>query len=84
MTAAITIPPHGGHDPEGMNARRSGWGGDMIDNLQQNTGADEVDALADGLCDLMHWAHDAGFDFDKELRRACYHFEVETSQNGEL
>lgn len=81
MTAPenVTIPAHGGHDPEEMNSKRAEWGQDMINAIMDCTGTDREDALSDGLSDLMHWAHREGFDFAKELERAAEHFAEETS-----
>lgn len=74
------IPKHGGKDPDGMNDQRVTWGGEMIATIQEHTGTDLQDALADGLADLMHWSHANGYDFEAELRRACFHFEAETGE----
>lgn len=77
---AITIPPHGGKDPDGMNDRRAAWGENAIGSIMADTGTDQEDALADLLGDLMHYAHQNGEDFAAALRRACYHFEAETGE----
>ena len=37
------------------------------------------DCLADLLCDLMHWADEAGVDFAGEFRRARFHYCAEVA-----
>lgn len=68
-------------DPDGMNARRAEWGGEAIDRFQQITGTEDEDALADLLCDLMHWARESNQSFHLELCRAVTHYEAETDDN---
>lgn len=68
------VPP----DPEGMNDRRASWAGKALAAFQEVTGADEEDALADLLCDLMHLADRAPYDFDAALTRARDHYAAET------
>lgn len=76
-----TVPP----DPTGINGDRSGWAQSAIAAFQEATGADDCDALADLLGDLMHWADregprgDPSFTFDSELARGTMHYEAETS-----
>ncbi|MBV9016895.1 MAG: hypothetical protein JO058_14685 [Alphaproteobacteria bacterium] len=72
------LPP----DPEGMNERRAEWGARAIRHFQSHTCIDLEDALADLLCDLMHFADRNGFDFTHELHRAEMHYEAETTEGG--
>jgi hypothetical protein len=43
------------------------------------TSCDCEDCLADLLCDLMHWADQARFDFAEELRVARFYYDVQTA-----
>ena len=72
------LPP----DSEGMNERRAEWGACAIRHFQSHTCIDLEDALADLLCDLMHFAGRNGFDFTHELRRSGMHYEAETTEGG--
>jgi hypothetical protein len=74
------IPP----DPEKMNDARAEWAGACIRHFQCSTGTDFDDALADLLCDLMHWADRNGFDFEAQFRRGSTHYEAETSSCIEI
>jgi len=76
----ITIPTHGGNDPDDMNDKRAQWGLNAINGIMRDTGTDREDALSDLLADLMHAAHHHGEDFAEELRRACFHFQDETRE----
>jgi len=60
------LPP----DPDGQNEDRAKWAGVALDAFIVETGTDREDALADLLCDLMHWANVYGQDFDRGLSRA--------------
>lgn len=80
--SAVSIPTHGGFDPDNQNDDRADWGGEMIEAIMNATGTDREDALSDGLADLMHWANREGFDFAIELQRACTQFEAETDEHG--
>lgn len=40
--------------------------------------ADRETALADLICDLMHYAHWEEFDFGRALNRGQYHFDIES------
>jgi hypothetical protein len=71
----IALPP----DPEGMNDNRADWAGCAVRQFQCVTGTDFEDALADLLCDLMHWSDRNNFDFDAALDRARFHYEAETT-----
>lgn len=75
---AVTIPRHGGGDPEASNDARASWAELALLAFRFETGADECEALPDLLCDLMHYAHATGRDFSAELRQACRHFRDET------
>ncbi len=58
------------------NETRTAIAAGLVDAFKDKTGADQCDALADLLGDLMHYADAYGFDFDEELRRARnYHDE---------
>lgn len=70
------LPP----DPEGMNESRADWANEAILAFEAVTGTDREDALADLLCDLMHWADRNGEDFDKQLSRARQHYVEETGR----
>jgi hypothetical protein len=78
MTTTPTLPP----DPEGMNDRRAEWGAAASRHFQCSTGTDWEDAVADLLCDLMHFCDREGLAFHKELDRARMHYEAETSPEG--
>ncbi|KPN62991.1 hypothetical protein SAMN04488527_15719 [Aliiroseovarius crassostreae] len=78
----ITVPTHGGHDPDGENTNRANWAEGMIQEIITCTGTDRDNALRDGLAGLMHWAHREGFDFGNELRVACNFFRDETREDG--
>jgi hypothetical protein len=75
----IEIPEAGPGDEDGENDRRAGWARDVVDQFVHKTGTDQPDALCDLLCDLQHYANAYGFDFARELRRACDHFAAETA-----
>lgn len=75
---SITIPTHGGQDPDGQNEDRADWAEDMIQSIMNSTGTERETALRDGLADLMHWAHREGYNFGDELRVACNQFRDET------
>jgi len=78
---AIFIPKSGGKDPDGYNIDRVAWAAVALAAFQKATGTDDEDAVADLLCDLMHFC--AGHaDFARELRRACGNFEAETGEGG--
>lgn len=67
-------------DPDGMNDIRAEWAGISLIAFQTTTGTDECDALADLLCDLMHWADRNGQDFEAMLERAKNNYEAETME----
>ena len=68
------LPP----DPERMNGQRSCWAALAVRRFQSATGADDGDAVADLLCDLMHFCDRRKFVFNDELERACWHYAAET------
>jgi hypothetical protein len=71
----VKLPP----DPEDKNEERALWAGLAVSAFQYETNTDDEDALADLLCDLMHWADRRAFDFDAELQRARVHYVAETA-----
>jgi len=66
------------------NAKRAAWAEAALYLFCQLTGSDHEDALADLLCDLMHWARQERADFDLELSRAKGHFEEESDEEEML
>jgi hypothetical protein len=66
-------------DPDGQNADRAKWAQAAIDIFQTVTGTDNCDALADLLCNLMHWADHNRQDFDSQLDRARRNYASETA-----
>jgi hypothetical protein len=74
---SVTIPAHGGGDPEGFNAHRVQRGIDILAGYD-----DQEDGLCDALADLLHAAHHQGLDFADALRRACAHFRDETASDA--
>jgi hypothetical protein len=68
------LPP----DPDELNDKRAEWADRAIVEFQDATGTDREDALADLLCNLMHWCDRNGFGFDEELEhgRGMYQDEV--------
>jgi hypothetical protein len=74
---SVTIPTHGGGDPEGFNAHRVQRGIDILAIYD-----DPEASLSDALADLLHAAHDQGLDFADELRKACTHFREETAPDA--
>jgi hypothetical protein len=68
------VPP----DPERMNGRRSRWAALAIRRFQCTTGTEDGDAVADLLCDLMHFCDRRKFVFNNELERARWHYAAET------
>lgn len=61
------------------NETRATIAAGLIDIYKERTGADQYDALADLLSDVMHWADTQGLDFDDELRRARNNYESEAT-----
>jgi hypothetical protein len=68
------VPP----DPDRSNADRASWAAVALNAFQDETGADDEDALGDLLCDLMHWCDRSGYEMDVALERARGHYEAET------
>lgn len=66
-------------DPEGMNDDRALWADAAIRAFMDVCRTEFEDSLGDLLCDLMHWADRAGFQFDLALERARCHYEAETA-----
>jgi len=54
---------------EPTNSDRASWADKAIRAFMAETGTDYEDSLGDLLCDLMHWAESAQFDFAAAL--AC-------------
>ncbi len=82
MTLPATGSLAGKFDPDGQNEQRASWALQTIHLFQRATGTDDEDALADLLCDLMHWCDRNGESFRLELGRAVMHYEAETSEEG--
>ena len=59
------------------NGSRAAWAQRAIQAFESETSCDREDSLCDLLCDLMHFAAQGQFDFDRELSRAQGHFDVE-------
>ena len=78
MTRKRKLPP----DPEGMNDDRAEWAATSLRFFQCQTGTDWDTAPTDFLCDLMHFCDRNGFDFERELEKAKFHYEAETSKEG--
>lgn len=68
-------------DHEVTNDDRAAWAEGAIQKFIELTGTDREDALADLLCDLMHWAdreHPGECEpFEAQLHRARYHYNEE-------
>jgi len=77
--ATKRLPP----DPEEMNDDRADWAAAALSAFQAQTGSDLGDAVSDLLCDLMHWCDRNGISFRKELERARWHYDAETSPEAE-
>lgn len=75
LTTISRLPP----DPEGMNDNRAKWAAAAVRQFQSETGTEFDNALADLLCDLMHFADRTALDFDHELERARMHYVAETA-----
>jgi hypothetical protein len=75
---ATGLPP----DPEGKNDDRAKWAAAAIRHYQRATRTDWHDAVADLLCDLMHFCDRENFNFDKKLDRARMHYKAETTEGG--
>ena len=59
------------------NAERAASADAALKAYMSRTSCDCEDCLADLLCDLMHWADKARFNFAEEFRRAYFHYSVE-------
>jgi hypothetical protein len=62
------------------NAERASWADEALQAFIARTNCDCEDSLADLLCDLMHWADQAGLSFTRELGRARYHYAAEITE----
>lgn len=78
----VLIGKPGKDDPDGMNEERAIWALAAIEEFEGLTGTERENAVADLLCDLMHWSHQTGTNFVHELTRAASHFEAETNEEG--
>lgn len=78
MTTKARAPQRIPPDPEGMNDDRAASAEAAITAFVRSMYTDREDALADLLCDLMHWADREPVDFDAELARARFHYNAET------
>ena len=72
------LPP----DPEDKNDHRAAWAMTALSAFQHETGADEQDAVADLLCDIIHLSDRKGWDFDADLERALAHYAAETTTDA--
>jgi hypothetical protein len=59
------------------NAERAASADAALKAYMSRTSCDCEDCLADLICDLMHWADKARFNFAEEFRRAYFHYRVE-------
>ena len=72
------LPP----DPDGQNDLRSAWAQEAICAFMEQTGTEPEDALADLLCDLMHWAdRNPMIPFSRALDRAKSNYQAETAES---
>lgn len=62
------------------NLQRAVWAATALITFREETGCDFEDVLGDLLCDLMHWAVIARFDFEAALQRARDHFQQEVAE----
>lgn len=81
MSKTRNLPP----DPEAMNDERSQFAEKAIKGFMRDTGADREDALADLLCNFMHWADRQPGErtFADDLERAEMHYREETLPDSE-
>jgi hypothetical protein len=83
-----TLPP----DPDGQNDDRASWADKAIQTFEMESGTDREDAVADLLCDLMHWVDrnplppwspaaptSINMTFDEMLDRARRNYASETA-----
>lgn len=64
------------------NEDRASWAQAALDAFQEVTGTDDEDALADLLCDLMHWADWKKQDFKAAMSRGEGHYRVELKEDA--
>lgn len=67
---------------EVTNLQRALWAESAINTFRERNGAQADDALADLLCDLMHWATFVNIDFANALDRAEYHYNAEAADES--
>ena len=66
-------------DPENMNGDRALWAEQALITFMQETGTEQQDAVADLICDLMHYCdRDMLLNFEHCLTRARMHYVEET------
>ena len=61
------------------NAERAASADAALKAYMSRTSCDCEDCLADLLCDLMHWADKARFNFAEEFRSAYFHYRAEVA-----
>ena len=64
-------------DPHNLNADRARSADAALQVFIPLAKTDDEAALADLLCNLMHWSDRNGIDFDGELRRAQINYAAE-------
>jgi hypothetical protein len=65
-----------------MNEQRADWAELAVKAFQSKTGSDDSDALADLLCDMLHYCDRYGIDFNDDLGRARSHYYAEIKEDG--
>jgi hypothetical protein len=73
-TTRNELPP----DLDNQNDNRAEWAASALRQFQCVTGTDFEDALADLLCNPMHWAGRNGYDFNYQLSQARRYYAHET------
>jgi hypothetical protein len=61
-----------------MNVKRASWAALALNAFMITTDCDQVDALADLLCDLMHWCDCNSMSFLTQMERAQRNYDAET------
>ncbi len=80
MEREKTLPP----DPDQMNDHRAELAEASLRHFQCWSGADHKDALADLLCNLMHWCDRNEFRFEEALGRGRMQYLIETGLFPEM
>jgi hypothetical protein len=60
------------------NGKRAEWAAECVSKFQQLTGTDKEDAVADLVCDLMHWCSREKQDPMNEVERGIRNYICET------